>query len=151
MDLLAPLIGFLGFFTMVGWIVHVVVDGRRRRERLKIFTDFHSRLLDRIGSAREFGEFLQTEGGTRFLASLSVEGTGAQRGILRSVQFGVVLLALGSGFLLLGRTYVFDEGGFTIVGTIVLSIAIGFLLSAALSLVLSRRLGLLGGEADRSA
>jgi hypothetical protein len=151
MDLIAPLVGFLGFFTMIGWIVHVVVDGRRRRERLKIFTDFHSRLLDRIGSAREFGEFLQTDGGMRFLDSLSVEGTGAQRGILRSVQFGIVLLALGSGFLLLGRTYVFDEGGFTIVGTIVLSLAIGFLLSAALSLALSRRLGLLGGDADRSA
>ena len=79
---LAPVIAMLGLFTMVAWVVWVVVDGRRRRERLKAVTEFHQRLLDRIGSAREFGEFLQTDGGNRFVASLAVEKSSPKERIL---------------------------------------------------------------------
>jgi hypothetical protein len=133
----------LGFFGMIGWIVHVIVDGRRRRERLKVFTEFHTRLLDRIGSTREFGEFLQTDGGTRFLETLSLEGSAPKLRILRSIQAGIVLLALGVGLLMLGRMYQWDEEGFTVMGTIALSLAVGFLASSAVSYRLSKSMGLL--------
>lgn len=145
MEDIAPVIAALGFFTMVGWIVFVVVDGRRRQERLKVFTEFHTRLLDRIGSAREFGEFLQTTGGTRFLESLSMEKGGPQVRILRSIQIGIVLLALGFGFLILGLMYPLNEGteGFRILGTLTLSLGIGFLLSSLAAHRVAKSLGLM--------
>src|SRR5829696_1905920 len=70
---LAPVLIVMTIFATMGWIVHVFVDGRRRRERLKVFTEFHSRLIDRMGSAKEFAEFLQTTGGQNFLDTLSLE------------------------------------------------------------------------------
>ncbi len=145
----APLLGGLGFFTLVGYIVHVVVDGGRRRQRLKLVTEFHSRLLDRIGSANEFGEFLKTGGGSKFLESLTVEGSGRGSSIdvsvriLWATQIGVVSLALGVGLLILGGVYRFDGPGFSVLGAITLSLGIGFLLSAVLSYRLSKSLGLL--------
>lgn len=140
---IAPMLVGLGFFTMVGWIVHVIVDGRRRRERIRVFTEFHARLLDRIGSAREFGEFLQTEGGARFLDSLSLEGTTPKLRILRSLQTGIVLLTFGAGCLVVGRTYQFDVEGFTILGTLTVSLSIGFIAASAVAYRLSKTMGLL--------
>jgi hypothetical protein len=150
MEVIAPMIAALGFFTMIGWIVYVVVDGRRRQERLKVFTEFHTRLLDRIGSAREFGEFLQTNGGSRFLDSLSMDkGGGPQTRILRYVHIGTVLLALGLGLAILGRSRLLDFDstiGFTILGTIALSLAVGFLVSSFVSHRLMKALGLMKEE-----
>src|SRR5687768_14522253 len=94
-------------FAAVAWVIYIIVDGFRRRQHIRLATEFHGKLLDRIGSAKEFGEFLNTSGGTKFLDSLTVEreGGGAQIRILRAVQTGFVFLALGIGlFVLIGTT-----------------------------------------------
>jgi hypothetical protein len=43
-----PVIVLVCALIMIGWIVHVIVDGIRRRQQLKVFTDFHSKLLERL-------------------------------------------------------------------------------------------------------
>lgn len=151
MHQLGPLIGFFGLFALIGYIVNVVVDGSRRRQRLKLMTEFHTRLLDRIGSAREFAELLQTDGGAQFLESLSAEGpaaaggTGVQKRILFAMQVGIVALTLGIGSLVLSVWYRSggDAEGFVALGALTLSLGIGFLLSAALSYRVSSSLGLI--------
>jgi hypothetical protein len=146
---LAPLLAALGSFAMFSWIAWVVVEGRRRRERLKLMTEFHNRLLDKIGSAREFGEFLQTEGGNRFLDSLSVERSRPTERILRSIQTGVVLSLLGLTLLLL-RWWTGGEA-FTVIGALGLAIGVSFLVSSLVSYRLSKTWGLIqGGESGRS-
>jgi hypothetical protein len=50
-------------FFMIGYIVWVIVDGYRRRQQTRVFTEFHSKLLDRIGSAKEFAEFFSSDAG----------------------------------------------------------------------------------------
>ena len=142
-------ITMLGFFAACAWVVHIIVDGRRRRERLKIFTEFHGRLLDRIGSAKEFGEFLTTDGGVRFLDSLSIESGGAHVRILNAVQSGIVLVILGVSLFIAGGGLP-DESPFKIICTIITALGVGLLLSAAASFVLSRRLGLLNGANRRT-
>ena len=97
---LAPVLIVMTIFATMGWIVHVFVDGRRRRERLKVFTEFHSRLIDRMGSAKEFAEFLQTTGGQNFLDTLSLErGHPADR-IAKAVQIGIILTSVGLALFL---------------------------------------------------
>jgi hypothetical protein len=39
----------VSFFTLIGWIVFVFVDGRRRREQLNVMTEFHTKALDKMG------------------------------------------------------------------------------------------------------
>ena len=145
-DVLVP----LAAFAMVVSIIYVIVDSFRRRQQLRMVAEFHSKLLDRVGSAVEFGEFLNTDGGARFLDSLSIERAtgGAHVRILRAVQAGLVSLVLGLGLFgyvtSVGNGLASDTAeGLSLFATIVLSIGIGLLLAAAVSYRLSKRLGLL--------
>lgn len=147
-ELVAPMIVGLGFFAMIAYITHAIVDGRRRRERLKVLTDFHNKLLDKIGSASDLTEFFDSDGGTRFLNTMAEDrgSSGSKQRLLSSLQYGLVLTVLGAGMLLLGRTYAIQEGGFTILGIIIGSVGVGFLLSTAASYRLATSLGLLREE-----
>ena len=132
-------------FSTIGFIVWVLVNGSQRRQQVRVLTDFNSRLLERIGSVKDFSEFLQTEGGAKFMDRVTAGGTppDVRMTILRSVQTGLVLLALGVGLILLayalrsdfpyGETHVFG-----VTGTIALSLGFGFLLSGAASYRLAR-------------
>jgi hypothetical protein len=134
-------------FFMIGFIVYVIVEGFRRRQQTKVFTEFHGKLLDRIGSAKEFGEFFSSEAGNRFLDSLSSSESGApQIRILRSMQSGLILLALGVGlFILLAqRTFSLEAmDGLTVTATAAASIGAGLVVSTAISYLLSKRMGLI--------
>jgi hypothetical protein len=144
MEFMIPIVLGTSFFAMIAWIVFVVVDGGRQRERLKVFTEFHARLIDRMGSAKDFGDFLQTDGGKRFLESLTVEKGHPGTRILRAVQVGIVLLLLGVGFFAANSFARFDtEGGFAILGLLLMFGGLGFLLAALASLVIARKLGML--------
>ncbi len=138
----------VAFFTAVGWIVYVVVEGSRRKERMKTFTDFYSRLLDRMQSPKEFGEFLQTPGGQRFLETLTVERGHPIDRVLRAVQAGLVVLLLGIGFFAASEfarmAGNWDGQSFLrIVGVILMALGVGFLLSATASFSITKSLGML--------
>ena len=134
-------------FFMIGWVVYVIVEGFRRRQQTKVFTEFHSKLLDRIGSAREFGDFFSSEAGNRFLNSLSSSETGAPHvRILRSMQAGLVLLSLGMGLFLLTneRTFSLEAmDGLVVTATVAAAVGAGLIVSTAMSYLLSKRLGLI--------
>lgn len=144
MDDLAPVLVVATIFGTMGWVVQVIVDGYRRRERLKVFTEFHSRLIDRMGSAKEFGEFLQTAGGQHFLDSLSIERGHPLDRISRGVQLGVVLTVVGVAlFFVNGQVAVEVHGGYMVFSTVILALGVGFLLSSLTSFFLARTFGLL--------
>jgi len=158
-------------FAAIAWVIHTVVDGFRRRQQLRLATEFHGKLLDRIGSAREFGEFLNTTGGTKFLDSLTLEreGGGAQVRVLRALQAGFVFLSLGLGlFVLIGNANLTfgefnaaappefyrpnPEDGLAVFATLSTSIGVGLLVSAVSTYLMSKRMGLMDdGHARRTA
>jgi hypothetical protein len=127
----APMLVGIAFFTMIAFIVKTVADGRRRREHLKTITEFHNRLLDKLGSVGDFAQFLQTEGGTRFLDTLSSErGSSGPRDRSCATLAGIILLALG-GARGVWLDVAMRPGAF-ILGDC-LSLGVGFLLSSAAS------------------
>jgi hypothetical protein len=134
-------------FFMVGFVVYVIVDGYRRRQQVKVVTDVHAKLLDRLGSAKEFAEFFTSDAGSRFLESLSSSESGApQVRILRSMQAGFVLLALGVGFFILldERTFSIEAAdGLTVMATAATAIGAALLVSTGMSYLLSKRMGLI--------
>jgi hypothetical protein len=131
-DMRGPDLFFLTFFTMIGFVVWVVVGGWLRRLRLKTTAEFQTKLLDRISSLSDLNEFLQTEGGKKVMEGLTFElpSVRPHESLLRTIQLGIILLALGVGFLVL-RVYFGAR------------YAIGFLLSAAVSYRLAGKLGVL--------
>jgi hypothetical protein len=127
-------------FATIGFVVWVMVNGWERRQQVRVLTDFNSRLLERIGSVKDFSEFLQTDGGAKFMDRVTAGGTppDVRMTILRSVQTGLVLLTLGTGLLVLSalfrREYPYGETEvFTVTGVIALSLGFGFLLSGGAS------------------
>jgi drug/metabolite transporter (DMT)-like permease len=113
---------------------------------VKLMTDFNNRLFDRFGSAKEFNDLLQSEGGARLIAALTAEhgSTGARDRILRATQTGVVFVVLGVGFLLLDWRFTFnDREAFIVIGVIALSIGIGLLLSSVASYWVAKTLRVL--------
>ncbi|MGH9204177.1 MAG: hypothetical protein ACRD2A_23360, partial [Vicinamibacterales bacterium] len=127
----------------------------RRWLRLsKVQVDVHTKLLDRLQSNEDLLAYMQTPAGRRFLESapITLEGEprpgGAPLGrILWSLQAGVVLVALGIGFWFVQRNVIQEvAAGFNVIGTIAVSLGIGFAASAVVSYLISVRLGLLAGR-----
>jgi hypothetical protein len=140
------------FFLLIGFCISVLANAWQRRLRIRLMSEVNNKLLDRIGSVKDFNDFLETEGGTRFLDSLTVERETSrpQDSIFRAIQFGIVLLTLGLGFLVLGWYFAARYGAtgddfevLTVVGVIAGSLGLGFLISAAASFRLAKTLGVL--------
>ena len=125
-DVLVPL-GAFGLAAFVSW---VAMTQRTRRAGLR--ADMQTKLLERFSSGQELAEFLETEAGKKFLESNSERPS---HGPLRAAQGGIVITALGIGFLVL--TFLVDE--LVIPGTILLALGFGLLAAAALAQRVQRR------------
>ena len=130
-------------------LVKSFVGHRRWLRATKIQSEFHNRLLERMGSPSEVLAYAQSSGRDLLpampLPESSAPAMAAPFGrILWSVQAGVVAAAGGIGLLIVKR-YVVEEVGQMLLtlGVLILSLGIGFALAAAASYMLSQRLGLL--------
>ena len=148
LEFLVPMFASLGFFALIAWIVFVFVDGKRRREQLKVTSDFNAKILERMGSTAEFGAFLETDGGKRLMKSLTVEGPSAKTRMLGSTQTGIVCTAVGLAMLILGGIFYYLRDGLWVIGGIVTACGVGFIASTLASYRLSKALGLLDGSGD---
>jgi hypothetical protein len=136
-------------FSTIGFVVWVLVAGWQRRQHIRVMTDFNNKLLDRMGSVKDFSDFLQTDGGAKFIDRVTAGGTRPEIRwtILRSLQTGLVLLALGVGLIVLAWNlrgdFPYGENHvFSVTGTIALSLGVGFLLSSIASYTVASRLTL---------
>ncbi len=130
-------------------LVKHFVGHRRWLRATKIQSEFHNRLLERMGSSSEVLAYAQSSGRDLLPAmpqlDTAVPAMAAPFGrILWSVQAGVVAAAGGIGLLIVKR-YVVEEVAQMLLtlGVLILSLGIGFALAAAASYMLSQRLGLL--------
>lgn len=139
------------------WIIKAIIDHRRWIRLTKTQTEVHTKLLDRFGSSEELLAYMKTPAGAKFLESAPIALDAASpramsaplNRILWSVQAGIILL-LGGLTLVWSRHQVTEEEVkqmFFMMGAFGSAIGIGFVLSAAASYALSRKLGLFDGTA----
>jgi LytS/YehU family sensor histidine kinase len=150
LEFLVPMFASLGFFALIAWIVFVFVDGKRRREQLKATSEFNARILEKMGSTAEFGAFLETDGGKRFMKTITIEGPSAKTRMLGSTQTGIVSASIGIAMLILGGIFYYLRDGLWVIGGILTACGIGFIASTLASYRLSKTLGLLDGDGDAS-
>ena len=146
----------------LGWLVRTVIEQKRWSRLSKTQSEVHNKILDRFSTSAELLDYIRTPAGTKFLESapipLHAEAAPQNAPLTRvmwSVQIGIVVAAASLGMLLVaGR---FDKEAaqeMSALGLIGLSIGVGFIVSAAVSIFLSRRLGLwqspLGERVDDS-
>ena len=140
----------LGIAGAVMWLIKTLIEHRRWLRLSKIQTEVHNKLLDRFTANEELLAYIQTPAGRRFLESAPIpldspRAIAAPLGrILWSAQAGAVFTVLGAGLFLVSRNTLEEVaaplGAF---GVIVIALGLGFMASAVLAYVLTRRFGLI--------
>jgi len=134
-------------FLVTGWILRTWLTNRRRVKIAQLQTEVQMKLIDRFGSGSDLAEFMGGESGRRLLESAATEKVPYQQRILGSLQSGLILAAGGAAMAFLGSSQ-HDLEAFRFLGAIACAVGVGFLLSAGIALVLSKRWGLIEGPVD---
>ena len=149
-DAVATAFGITVMVLSVMWLIRTLIEQRRWSRLSRTQSEVHNKILDRFSTSEELLTYIRTPAGTKFLESapipLHAERATPNTPVARSIwsiQIGVIVAAAAVGMLLVSFALDKDgaEGMFAM-GVIAFSIGIGFIASAAVSLLLSRRLGL---------
>jgi hypothetical protein len=136
--------------STLAWVIRTLIAHRRWSRLSRVQTEVHGKLMDRFATNEELMNYIATPAGKRFLelAPLQLDDTPRPLSIpisriLISVQIGLVLGAAGIGMIVVS-TNVPQEiiQPLSGLGTLAISLGVGFVLSAVISYILSRRLGL---------
>ena len=138
----------------LAWLVRTIIEQKRWNRLSRTQSEVHNKILDRFSTSAELLDYIRTPAGTKFLESAPIPlhaDSGPQNAplsrVLWSVQIGVVVAAASLGFLLVsGRFEKESAQELAALGMIGVSIGVGFIASAAVSIFLSRRLGLWQGQ-----
>lgn len=152
----------LGAFLIIGtilafmtWLLRTLIDHRRWLRMTKTQVDVHTALMQRLSSNEDMMAYVQSPAGRRFLESAPIElesgrprvTNGAIGRVILALQAGVVLMALGIGFIAVrGQAPAEAAQGFSIISTLMLALGIGFVSAAAVSYVISMRHGLIAPQ-----
>lgn len=148
------IMGTIGIFVFgLAWFVRAVIEQKRWTRLSRTQTDVHTKILDRFGSSEEVLAYMRTPAGTKFLESAPIPVRTEQpiqsapmARILWSLQLGVVLAVGALGMVLVSFRFEKETAqDLFALGAIGFCIGAGFIASAAVSLALTRRLGLLQG------
>jgi hypothetical protein len=148
-----PFLVFVCFLAALLWILRVVLENRRWSRVFKVQTDIYNKLLDRFSNNEELLAYMQGGAGKGFMESVSLPSnfrsyTGTSLGrILFPLQFGVVLTLAGLGLIWVRGSVPEAASPLLVFGTLALMLGLGFVISAGLSLLLVRHLGLLPQKA----
>jgi hypothetical protein len=156
MQRLGALIIFGAITGFLVWLIKTALDQRRWNRLSRIQAEVHGKLLDRFSSNDELMAYAQTASGQRFLESGPSPVQEQPRAplsapvsrILWSLQAGVVLTMGGLGMLVVSRRIAAEPGEFFMaMGILAVALGAGFVISAGVAYLLSRKLGLF----DRTA
>jgi hypothetical protein len=153
-DLISDGIPFLVFLCILGallWLVHVLLENRRWNRIFKLQTDVHGKLIERFGTSQEVLTYMSTEAGKRFLEATPI-AVGFEPSqpmpspvarVLTPLQIGIVMSLLGLGFIFLRHSIPDGAAPLLLLGTVILMPGLGFIISAGVTWVLGRHLGLM--------
>jgi hypothetical protein len=146
-----PFLVFVCILSALLWLTHVLLENRRWNRIFKLQTDVHGKLIERFGTSQEVLTYMGTDAGKRFLEATPI-AVGFERQqpvpspvarVLTPLQIGVVMTLLGIGLLSLRHSLAEGSGALLVIGTVVLMPGLGFIISAGITWVLARHLGLM--------
>jgi len=151
--------GFALAVSLIAWLIRTFIDSRRWNRLTKVQTDVHTKILDRLSSNDDLLAYMNSPAGSKFLESAPIVLDAGPRTvsaplsrILWTVQGGVVLLAAGVGLEIVSRQLIYDAAvPIHALGILGMALGIGFILSAIISFMISRHLGLVNRLAEPPA
>ena len=121
-------------FGLFGWAAYLGASIFRRKQK----TDMQKALLEKFSSAHDFAEFMQSPAGQKYVLNFADGVTGPVNSIMNALKIGVVLLFAGAGLVASGQRHsiwLLDT-----MGMLATCVGAGFLISAAISYLLYRRM-----------
>lgn len=144
---LFPMMGSVAFMWVVGWIIKTISNNRKAFRMATMQAELQSKLLDKFGSAPELLDFLQSDASQGFAELVPAEARpNPYDKILWSVQAGIVLLMSGLACMFLRDQLSEGFEAFTVLGAMGVALGVGFLLSAAIAYLLSKKWGVINGR-----
>jgi hypothetical protein len=146
----AVFVVFLTVTLSLAWLVRTLLDWRRWTRLARVQAEVHTKLLDRFTSNEDLLAYMQTPAGSRFLESGPLLTEAAPRGvsapvarILWSVQLGIVLAVTGIGLMFVSGRVLPEIGEvLSLLSVLAIALGLGFVLSAVVAWIISRRMGL---------
>lgn len=154
----APFLVFLCILSALLWLTHVLLENRRWNRIFKLQTDVHGRLIERFGTSQEVLTYMGTEAGKRFLEATPI-AVGFERTeqvpspvarVLTPLQIGLVMMLLGIGLISMRGAIPEAAAALLLLGTVILMPGLGFIISAGITWVLAKRLGLMPNQEPRN-
>ena len=135
------------------FLIRTAIEHRRWQRTMRAQTELNTKLIDRFSSSDELLAYLQSPAGKALIEPAVIPQAGPRpmpmnaplSRIFWSLQSGIVVSTLGTGLIIVSRGVATDEFAQLLygVGIVVLTIGLGFAISAAVSYALSQRLGLI--------
>jgi hypothetical protein len=134
----------------LAWLVRTIIDQKRWNWLSRTQKEVHGKIFDRFGTSAELLEYIKTPAGGKFLEAVPIP-LHTERPTynpplgraLGSIQVGVVVAAAALGLLIVSGRFTGEAAQeLFAMGVIALCVGAGFIASAAVSILLSRRLGL---------
>jgi hypothetical protein len=153
-EMLSDVSVFAGFALAIGlviWLIRTLIDYRRWNRLTKVQTDVHTKLLDRFTANEDLLAYIHSPAGSKFLESSPIALDAGPRSvaaplgrILWTIQGGVVLLAAGIGLEVVSKQVSEDAAQpLHALGVLGIALGVGFVISAVVSFMISRKLGLI--------
>jgi len=143
---LIPIFISLGFFVMIAFIVWSKANAKAQQARYN--AEVQSKLIERFGSGPELIDFLKSPEGQQFATGISkLPKLAARDRVVNGFTRAIFLTFLGLAFLALEMTEM-ENPGFLITGAILTALGLANLVSAIISLKLSKRMGLVDNGDD---
>ncbi len=149
---LVPATVFLCALLAALSVFRTLLENRRWSRSLKVYEEVHAKLIEKFASGQDFSAYLQSDAGRRLLEwsppTVEISSRNAPDAVNRiiwSVQAGFVLFPVGIGLLMVrGQLDQNATAPLLVFGTLAVTLGIGFALSALVSYIISRHLGLVG-------
>ena len=140
---------FAALAWALAWLVRTIIEQKRWSRLSKTQAEVHNKILDRFGNTEELIQYIKTPAGSKFLESAPIPLHAEHRAVptpygrvMLSIQAGVVIAAGALGMLVVSGRFDRDTGSdLFALGMIGFSIGAGFIVSALISLFLTKRLG----------
>jgi hypothetical protein len=121
-------------FGLFGWAAYLGFSIFRRKQK----SEMQKALLEKFSSAHDFAEFMQSPAGQKYILNFTDEVTGPFNSIMNAVKIGVVLLFAGAALVASGQRH--NLWLLDTMGMLSTCVGAGFLISAAISYLLYRRM-----------
>ena len=126
-------------FVFWGWVVWVILEWRKMRHKSKL----QDKIVDKFPTAQEFNDFIQSQEGNKFLNFLKFNGLTPKAKIMSSLSKGVILSTLGIALVIIGQIFIEGVKYFNAFGIVIIALGVGFLISTFISYKLSKKWGII--------